>query len=112
MQNNIPTLYILELDSFVVKSAKISTILCPFVQKKHEWKGQRLKKMYVRKITQHEENFLQLSSKGMIRLDFNMEHDEVYGKFVLSVCIYSILYFFKKFADCKKQTLLLFSEQV
>ncbi len=34
MENNIPTLYILELDSFVVKSAKISTILCPFVQKK------------------------------------------------------------------------------
>ena len=34
MENNIPTLYILELDSFVVKSAKMSTILCPFVQKK------------------------------------------------------------------------------
>ena len=33
MENNIPTLYILERDSFVVKSAKISTILCPFVQK-------------------------------------------------------------------------------
>ena len=33
MQNNIPTLYILELDSSVVKSAKISTILCPLVQK-------------------------------------------------------------------------------
>ncbi len=33
MQNNIPTLYILTLDSFVVKSAKISTILCLFVQK-------------------------------------------------------------------------------
>ncbi len=33
MQNNIPTLYILELDSFVVKSAKMSTILCLFVQK-------------------------------------------------------------------------------
>ena len=32
MENNIPTLYILELDSFVVKSAKISTILCPFVR--------------------------------------------------------------------------------
>ena len=33
MQNNIPTLYILKLDNFVVKSAKISTILCPlFVQ--------------------------------------------------------------------------------
>ena len=33
MQNNIPTLDILKLDSFVVKSAKISTILCFFVQK-------------------------------------------------------------------------------
>ena len=37
MQNNIPTLYILKLDSFVVKSAKISTILCHFVQKKKRW---------------------------------------------------------------------------
>ncbi len=33
MQNNIPTLYILELDSSVVKSAKISTILCPLSKK-------------------------------------------------------------------------------
>ena len=33
MQNNIPTLYILKLDSFVVKSAKILTIICLFVQK-------------------------------------------------------------------------------
>ncbi len=34
MQNNIPTLYILKLDSFVVKSAKISTIFIGlFVQK-------------------------------------------------------------------------------
>ncbi len=32
MQNNIPNLYILKLDSFVVKSAKISTILCLFIQ--------------------------------------------------------------------------------
>ncbi len=31
MQSNIPTLHILKLDSFVVKSAKI--ILCLFVQK-------------------------------------------------------------------------------
>ena len=31
-----------------------------------------------------------------------MKHDEVYGKFVLTVCICSILYFCKKFADCKK----------
>ncbi len=33
MQKTLPSLYILELDSFVVKSAKISTILCLFVQK-------------------------------------------------------------------------------
>ena len=38
----------------------------------------------------------------MIRFDLKMEHDEVYGKFVLTVCICSILYFCKKFADCKK----------
>ena len=31
-----------------------------------------------------------------------MEHDEVYGKFVLTVCVCSILYFCKKIADCKK----------
>ena len=35
----------------------------------------------------------QLSFKGIIRFDSNMEHDEVYGKFVLTVCICSILYF-------------------
>ncbi len=33
MQNNIATLYILELDSSVVKIAKISTILYYFVPK-------------------------------------------------------------------------------
>ncbi len=71
---------------------------------RQEWKGQRFKKikyMY-RKITQHEEMFFKLSFKGMIRFNLNMEHDEVYGKFVLTVCICSILYFCKKFADCKK----------
>ncbi len=67
-----------------------------------EWKGQIFQKIYVRKITQHEEKFFQLSFKGMIRPDLNMEHDEVYGKFVLTVCICSILYFCKKIADCKK----------
>ena len=56
----------------------------------------------VRKITQHEEMFFKLSFTGMIKFDLNMEHDEVYGKFVLTVCICSILYFCKKFADCKK----------
>ena len=65
-------------------------------------KGKDSKKIYVRKITQHEEMFFKLSFKGMIRFDLNMEHDEVYGKFVLTVCICSILYFCKKFADCKK----------
>ena len=38
----------------------------------------------------------------MIRFDLNMEHDEVYGKFVLTLCICSILYFCKKIAYCKK----------
>ena len=38
----------------------------------------------------------------MIRFDLNMENGEVYGKLVLTVCNYSILYFCKKFADCKK----------
>ena len=33
MQNNIPILYILKLDSFAVKSSNISTTLCLFVQK-------------------------------------------------------------------------------
>ncbi len=65
---------------------------------RQEWKGQRFKKIYVRKITQHEEKFFQLSVKGMIRFDLNMEHDEVYGKFVLTVCICSSLYFCKKIA--------------
>ncbi len=72
---------------------------------RQEWKGQRsqrFKKIYVRKITQHQEKFFQLSLKGMIIFDLNMEHDEVYGKFVLTICICSILYFCKKFADCKK----------
>ena len=63
---------------------------------RQEWKGQRFKKIYVRKITQHEEMFLKLSFEGVIRFDSNMEHDEVYGKFVLTVCICSILYFAKK----------------
>ena len=45
----------------------------------------------------------------MIRLDLSMEHDEVYGKFVLTVCICSILYFCKKIADCKKTNSALLS---
>ncbi len=78
-----------------------------------EWKGQRFKKIYLRKVTQHEEKFFQPSLKGMIRFDLNMEHGEVYGKFVLIVCICSILYFCKKFVDCKKkQTLPLFLQEV
>ncbi len=76
-----------------------------------EWKGQRSKKMYERKITQHEEKIFQPSLKGMIRFDLNMEHDEVYGRFVLTVCICSICIFAKKFPIAKK-TLLLFSQEV
>ena len=77
-----------------------------------EWKGQRFKKIYVRKTTEHEEKFFKLSFKGMIRFDLNMEHDEVYGKFVLTVCICSILYFCKKFADCKKTDSASLSQEV
>jgi hypothetical protein len=32
-QNNIPTLYILEIDSSVFKSVQVSSIVCRFVQK-------------------------------------------------------------------------------
>ncbi len=51
----------------------------------------------------------------MIRFDLNMEHDEVYGKFVLTVCICSILYFHyfcKKIADCKKTNAASLSQEV
>ena len=48
----------------------------------------------------------------MIRFDLNMEHDEVYGKFVLTVCICSILYFCKKFADWKKTDSASLSQEV
>ncbi len=77
-----------------------------------ERKGQRFKKIYVRKITQHEEKFFYLSSKGMIRFDLNMEHDEVYGKFIFTVCICSILYFCKKNADCNKTNSASLSQEV
>ncbi len=33
MENDIPTLYILQRDSYVVKNAKILTVLARFVQK-------------------------------------------------------------------------------
>ena len=48
----------------------------------------------------------------MIRFDLNMEHDEVYGKFVLTVCVCSILYFFKKIADRKKTNSASLSQEV
>ncbi len=69
---------------------------------RQEWKGQRSKKIYERTITQHEEKFFQPSLKGMIRFDLNMEHDEVHGKFVLTVCICSICIFAKKFPIAKR----------
>ena len=74
-----------------------------------EWKGQKniCKKDYTTR-----RNFFKLSFKGMIRFDLNMEHDEVYGKFVLTVCICSILYFCKKFADCKKTDSAALSQEV
>ena len=61
----------------------------------------KIQKIYERTITQHEEKFFQPSLKGMIRFDLNMEHDEVHGKFVLTVCICSICIFAKKVSDCK-----------
>ena len=67
-----------------------------------EWKGQRFKKIYVRKTSQHEEKFFKLSFKGMIRFDL----------FVLTVCTCSILYFCKKFADCKKTDSASLSQEV
>ncbi len=71
------------------------------------------KKIYERTITQHEEKFFQPSLKGMIRFDLNMDHDEVHGKFVLTVCICSIFSIFaKNLPIAKKQTLLLLSQEV
>ena len=65
-------------------------------------KGKDPKKLYERRITQHEEKFFQPSLKGMIRFDLNMEHDEVHGKFVLTVCTCSICIFAKKFPIAKR----------
>ena len=73
-----------------------------YMADRQEWKGQRSKKIYERTITQHEEKFFQPSLKGMIRFDLNMEHDEVHGKFVLTVCICSICIFAKKFPIAKR----------
>ena len=38
----------------------------------------------------------------MIRFDLNMEHDEVHGKFVLTVCICSICIFIGSPKGCSK----------
>ena len=59
----------------------------------------KIKKNICKKFYTTRRKVFQLSFKGMVRFDLNMEHDEVYGKFLLTVCICSILYFF---ADCKK----------
>ena len=63
---------------------------------------------YQRTITQHEEKFFQPSLKGMIRFDLNMKHDEVHGKFVLTVCICLICIFAKTFPIAKR----LFSQEI
>ncbi len=55
MENNILTLYILELDSFVIKSAKISTILCPFVQKIKKQTNNRVFVIAMIRMTQQSE---------------------------------------------------------
>ena len=44
----------------------------------------------------------------MIRFDLNMEHDEVYGKFVLTVCIFQYLFnivFLQKICRVQKNRL-------
>ena len=41
-----------------------------------------------------------------------MEHEEVYGEFVLTVSICSILYFCKKLADCEKTDSASLSQEV
>ena len=41
-----------------------------------------------------------------------MEHDEVYGKFVLTICVWSILYFCKNIADRKKRNSASLSQEV
>ncbi len=75
-----------------------------------EWKGQRFKK---KDYTTRRKVFLNFPLKEfMIRFDLNMEHDEVYGKFVLTVCICSKLYFCKKIADCKKTNSASLSQEV
>ena len=61
---------------------------------RQEWKGQRSQRCKKRKTTQHEEKFYPLSFNGMIRFYLNMEHDEVYGKFVLTICICSCNFIF------------------
>ncbi len=55
--------------------------------------------IYERTITQHKEKFFQPFLKGMIRFNLNMEHYEVHGKFVLTVCI---CIFAKKFPIAKR----------
>ncbi len=65
-------------------------------QERKGQRSQRLKKNTCKKDYTTRKVF-QLSFKGMIKFDLNMEHDEVYGKFVLTICICSILYFCKKF---------------
>ncbi len=69
---------------------------------RQEWKGQIFKNIYVRKITQHEEKFFQLSFKGMVRFDLNMDHDELYGKFVLTFVFVKFCIFAKKFPIAKR----------
>ena len=56
---------------------------------RQEWKVQRPKKI-CKKVTQYEENYFELSFEGMIIFDFSTEHDEVYGKFVLTVYVFDL----------------------
>ena len=69
---------------------------------RQEWKGQRSKKYMKERLHNTKKSFFQPSLKGMIRFDLNVEHDEVHGKFVLTVCICSICIFAKKFPIAKR----------
>ncbi len=62
----------------------------------------KIQKNICKKITQHEEMFFKLSFKGMIKFDLNMEHDEVYGKFVLTFVFVQFCIFAKNSLIAKK----------
>ncbi len=64
-------------------------------------KGKDPKKYMKERLHNTKKSFFNLPFKGMIGFDLNMKHDEVHGKFVLTVCICSICIFVKKFPIAK-----------